>query len=178
MNDAPAPQKRISTPVLWMILVGVTLVIFATPTLIVIIVGMAPSLAAYIGDSSKNKYGTICVAGMNFAGVFYEVLNLWFGANSFAQSIDIVTDVFSLAVMFMAAAFGWIIFMMVPPFIAQFVTVMNQRKIAQLRSQQRKLIQEWGPEIAEGVGSYGKEEDAAPQAAPQPHVTGPPKPHI
>lgn len=170
-------KKPMSSALLWLILTAITLLVFAAASVLVIIVGMSPTLAAYIGDSSKGKNATICVAGMNFAGVFYEVLNLWFGQNTFSQSVDIVTDVFSLAVMFMSAATGWLLFMIVPPFVAQFVTIMNQRKVAQLRTNQRKLISEWGPELAAGVGSHGEEEQGAPQpiAAPKPTVA--PRPH-
>ena len=170
-------KHRMSTGMLWTSLISVTLLIFATASVLVIIVGMLPTLAAYIGDNSKSKNATICVAGMNFTGVFYEVLMLWFGENTFSQALDIVTDVFSLAVMLMSAAVGWLMFMLIPPFVAQFVTIMNQRKIAQLRSQQRKLISEWGQEISVGVGNYGQDGEPGPPqpvAAPTPNVA--PKP--
>jgi hypothetical protein len=63
-------------------------------------------------------------------------------------AIFILTDVFTLVVMYGAAAFGWMIFQSLPPIIATFITVLAQSRISSLRSAQLKLIEEWGDIVA------------------------------
>jgi hypothetical protein len=63
-------------------------------------------------------------------------------------AILILTDVFSLVVIYGASAFGWMIFQSLPPIVATFITMLAQSRISSLRSTQRKFIEEWGSDVA------------------------------
>ena len=88
------------------------------------------------------------VGSINFIGVFPYIMSLWGGINDFNAAFTIVGDIFNLLVMYSAAAFGWFLFLTMPSIISSFVLVLQQRKVAQLRGEQKDLIDEWGAEVA------------------------------
>jgi hypothetical protein len=42
----------------------------------------------------------------------------------------------------------WMIFIAIPPVVGAFLTVMAQRRVSQLRRDQKELIEEWGEDVA------------------------------
>lgn len=132
----------------WVLVVGTFLLVIASPTMIVLFFGMLPTLVAYIIDRSEQKSATFCVGSINFIGVFPYIMDLWIENNSINAAINNVTDLFAMLIMYSASAFGWMLFMAMPTVVASFVTVLQQRKVAQLRGQQKELMEEWGAEVA------------------------------
>ena len=132
---------------LWTAVILVLVSMVALPLVMLILVGMLPTLVAYVIDRTPQKNAAFCVGGMNLIGVFPYVIDLWDDI-SFSLAINILTDVFAWAVMYGAAGFGWMLYSSLPPVIANILTAISQRRIAQLRSKQRRLIEEWGEDIA------------------------------
>jgi len=141
-------RRRGRSNLTWILLVLTFMAVIAAPTMIVLFFGMLPTLVAYIIDRTKQKSAAFSVGAINFIGVFPYVMNLWTDFNSVDRALGMVGDIFSLLVMYSAAAFGWLIFLALPSVISAFVIVMQQRKVAQLRGEQKDLIDEWGAEVA------------------------------
>lgn len=135
------------TLILWAIAFVAILFVF-TGTVILVLVGMAPTIVAYIIDRTPKKYAAFCVGGMNFTGVFPSILKLWDGNPDIRHAIAIAFHPFDLTVMYGAAAFGWMIYQAIPPVVAAMIAVSAQHRIAQLRGRQRELIREWGEALA------------------------------
>lgn len=133
---------------LWLSVAFVGIVLMSLPTVLIIIFGLLPSFVAYVIDRSKGKHAAFCVGGINFCGVFPYMLQLWTGENTLNESVRIMTDVFSLAIMYGAAAFGWMIYQSLPPIITTFMTVIAQHRVSTLRAQQRTLVEEWGNDVS------------------------------
>jgi hypothetical protein len=149
---APHPMRRASP--FWISITVIILGILAAPTVIFVLVGMVPTIVAFVIDRSPKRYATFCVGGMNFSGVFFFLLDLWSrGGHTIAHALDILSNVFALAVMFSAAGFGWLLFVAIPPVVATFLTVMAQRRVAYLRIRQREIIEEWGEDVAASAGA-------------------------
>lgn len=146
MNQANV-RRRGTTYITWALLILALFALIAGPTLLLLTVGLVPTIVALIVDRSKQKSGAVCVGSINIIGVFPYVLDLWSGINTWGSSAKIITDVFSLLVMYSAAAFGWLLFLTLPSVISSFVIVLQQRKVAQLRGEQKDLIEEWGEEV-------------------------------
>jgi hypothetical protein len=158
MAEEPQPlKKKVSLkPILWGFMFTVVLVIF--PGLVILVMaGMLPTIVAFMVDRAPKKYTAYCVGGMNIAGVFPAIMKLWQGANDIGAAMGIITDVFELIVMYAAAAFGWLIFVAIPPVVAALMSVAAQQRIMQLRSQQREMINEWGQDIAQNSGGVTDE---------------------
>lgn len=125
--------------------------IFMVPGVVMLLVfGMIPGIVAWMIDRSPKKYATFCVGGMNLSGVFPAFLELWNGNRDIAQAIQILSNPFDLVIMFAAAAFGWLLYVFIPPIVVALLTVIAQHRIAELRGLQRKLIQDWGDGVAVG----------------------------
>ena len=142
-----AQQNRAST-LTWVLLIGTLLVVMAGPTMVIAFFGMLPTIVARLVDRSAGKSATFCVGSINFIGVFPYIVKLWGIDNTFHGAFSITTDLVAMMVMYAAAAFGWLVYMALPSLISSFVLVMQQRKVAQLRGEQKLLIEEWGATVA------------------------------
>lgn len=117
------------------------------PTVIFVAFAMLPTLAAYIVDRNPDKYEWICVGGLNFAGCVPFLLRLWTGRHTVDAAAAMLTDVFTLMAVFGAAGLGWLLFMALPPMVGVFMQMRAQRRVANLKATQQRLIQTWGPEV-------------------------------
>jgi hypothetical protein len=153
--------------IVWILLILVALLVISLPTVLFLLFGMLPTIVAWVVDRSQQKYATFCVCGLNFSGLFPFLTDIWFKDHSIDATIAILTNVFDLMVIYGAAAFGWMMFIAVPPVISQFISAMLQRRVAMLRDQQQKIIEEWG----EGVSMLVDAEQKAAQQ-PQPAQKG------
>ncbi len=156
----PREPKPKGSPFVWAVLVLIAMMIISLPTVLLVFFGMLPSIVAFIVERTRPRYATICVSTMNFSGVFPYLLDSWSGLHSVDEAINMLTDVFSLMVMYSSSAFGWLIFIAVPPVVATFLAVINERRIAQLRKRQREIIAEWG------IGVAGEKQEETPAEQP------------
>ncbi|MBT3990297.1 MAG: hypothetical protein HON14_07630 [Rhodospirillaceae bacterium] len=166
---APAKSKGSTMqPLLWVLLLSI--VMFAFPeSIILLFIGLLPTLVAFIIDKSSKKYSTFCVGAMNITGVFPSLLELWAGQNTIGHAIQIITNVFDLIVMYAAASFGWLLYIAIPPVVNALLAVVAQHRITQLRSRQRELIGEWGEDITSrprNTEMLAKGRQNAPPSAP------------
>jgi hypothetical protein len=177
-KNAQAPKQagsfKKSQMTLWLSVGFVVMVIMSLPSVMLILFGLLPTFVAFIIDRTPKKNAALCVGGINLCGVLPYMIDLWTGDNSMDGAIRILTDVFSLVVMYGASAFGWMIFQSLPPIVAAFITVLAQSRVSSLRSVQRKLIEEWGDDVAtpqEVLGmrdQFGEEAVKEAEAPPAP----------
>jgi hypothetical protein len=137
----------------WTLILGagaalVPLMYFSMPTIVVFFPGMLPTGVAWLCDRTDQKYATFCVGGLNLCGVFPYVMNVWAEGLQIPAAIDIISNIFSLLVMYSAAGFGWMMFLAIPPVVSAFLTVLAQRRVMFLRALQEDIVQEWGPEVS------------------------------
>ena len=154
-------------PLLWVILLSIILVKFPE-SIILFLVGLLPTMVAFIVDKSSGKCATLCVGAMNLAGIFPSIFKLWSGQNSFSQAIQIITDVFDLVIMYGAAGFGWILYVTIPSAVSALLNIIAQRRIARLRNLQRDLISEWGKDVAKSLEAEVPAEDKILPETPEP----------
>jgi hypothetical protein len=158
-------------PLLWVMFLSI--VMFAFPeSIILLFIGLLPTLVAFIIDKSARKYSTFCVGAMNITGVFPSMLELWGGQNNIAHAIQIVTNIFDLAIMYAASSFGWLLYIAIPPVVNALLAVVAQHRITLLRTRQRELIGEWGQDITSRPRNTvtGPETAEGTPAAPGPEL--------
>ena len=162
VKDAQSAQRgRGTRNITWILAVIGALMAIALPTMIILFFGMLPTMVAFIIDRTKGKSATFTVCGINAIGTFPYIMSLWTEENTIDAAMNML-DVFTLLIMYSSAAFGWMLFMTAPPIISSFVEVMQQRRIATLRAQQKTLIDEWGPSVAALVEAESFDEDHKP----------------
>lgn len=144
-----ASRNGLRAVIISLCVVAIGLFIFAAPALIVFTVGMVPTAVAIFIDRDPNRYASVSVSAMNFAGVSFYLTEFIFGSASLSRALALVSDVFVLAVIYGAAAAGWLLILALPPMSAIVLKVMSDSKIQALRKDQNQLIEEWGKEVAE-----------------------------
>ena len=134
-------------PLLWILLLSIILLKFPE-SIVLLLVGLLPTMVAFIIDKSSGKYATLCVGAMNITGIFPSIYKLWTGQNNFTQAIQIISNIFDLVIMYGAAGFGWILYIIIPSAVSALLNIIAERRISRLRSQQRDLITEWGKDVS------------------------------
>lgn len=164
--DIEGQRQRGRSSLTWVLIVATFLLVIASPTMIILFFGLLPTVVAYIIDRTKGRTATFCVGGINFVGVFPYIITLWTDTNTVGAAMAFVSDIFVMLVMYSSAAFGWLLFLAMPTVVSSFVLVLQQRKVAQLRAEQKELIEEWGPEVAALVEMNHMEDIGASLSGP------------
>ena len=128
----------------------------ALPTFITLTVGLLPSLVAFIFDRSPGRMMARCVFGLNFSGVAPYILELWQdGAQTVGGATQQIFQPLALSIMYGAAGLGWLLYLAMPPIVANVLNLSAQRRVAELRKNQRGLIKTWGDSLIKEVDRSG-----------------------
>ncbi|WP_142848802.1 acyl-CoA synthetase [Telmatospirillum sp. J64-1] len=134
----------------WIMMLAVTAAVpFSLPTILLLFVGLLPTLVAALVDRGPNRYAWLCVGGLNLSGVAPFLFGLWFSGHSMSAALDILFDVFPLIVMYGSAAIGWLLYRAMPPVVGALLALRAQRRVTVLRNEQRRLVEAWGEDVAE-----------------------------
>ncbi len=160
----PQRSKR-SAIIAWIVAPIIGVVFF--PTIILLTVGMAPTLVAFIIDRRPRKFAARAVGYLNFTGCLPFALKMWTGSHSLDSVLDILSSPISWFVMYSAAAGGWVIYFLMPPIVAAWMAVASEVKAKAIRARQEELIKEWGAEVKQGFRrARGTEEEGEDGAEP------------
>lgn len=149
---------------------GIAFVPFSLPTLLLLFVGMLPTLAAAFVERGTAKQAWVSVGGLNFAGLSNWLLNLWFAHHTLSYAIAELRSVTPLLVAYASSALGWALYLAMPPLVNAVTTVTSQRRVVTLAAQQRKLVEQWGEGVVSREtpkpGTAGATPPVAPNSAP------------
>ncbi|MBF0356143.1 MAG: acyl-CoA synthetase [Alphaproteobacteria bacterium] len=134
---------------LGLLILGPPLFFFFLPTWVFLFLSMLPSVVAFVVDRTPYRYAWVSVAGLNLAGVAPYLMKLWFEGHSMSTALKMLSNPFDLIVMVGAAGLGWVLHLSLPPVVGAWLDVTSQRRLTQLRATQRKLLDEWGAEVAQ-----------------------------
>jgi hypothetical protein len=142
---APGGGSKRGAIMAWLIAPMIGVVFF--PTIILLTIGMAPALVAFMTDRRAGKFAARSVAYLNFAGCLPFALRMWVGDHTIDAAFQILSDPMSWFVMYSAAAVGWLIYFCTPPIVAGYMAVTHEVKVQALDARQEALIKEWGAEV-------------------------------
>ena len=128
--------------------VCVVLLAAALPTALMLSIALLPAICAFLVDRSQGRYATISVGMLNVAGTWPFLLKLWTTGHSVVNAMKIVLDPFAWLVIYSAAGAGWLLYFTFPSCVSVCMSVFAGHRVSQLRQQQKKLVEEWGPEVA------------------------------
>ena len=138
LRNPQAAQNAAAKVIGGMLLLGVG--VWVLPTMVVLAVGMMPTLAAYFTDRRREKYAAFCVGAANLCGTLPFVLVLWTQDHSFDHAMRQIEDPLSWFAWYGAAAIGWAIYYVTPGIIALFLKVQIERRIEKLKQYQSELV--------------------------------------
>ncbi len=143
-TQAKRPGGRLRFRMMLVLVVLLLTIVTALPTFIVIMIGMVPTLVAFIVDLTPGRYLCRCVAGLNVAGIAPFVHKLWTGENNVDAALHIIGDSLSWLAFYGSAGFGWMLFLSLPGVVAAAQTINARRKVRLLHESQKNLAYEWG----------------------------------
>lgn len=153
-NPASAPRSAQPNSVRALVLLFCTfaigLLVIAAPALIVLVVGMVPTAVALSVDRDPQKLGAVSVAAMNFAGSSPYLVGMVFGDASLSHALELITNVFVLAVIYSAAAAGWLLVLALPPVTTIVLRIITDARIDALRKEQAQLVEDWSEAVSGG----------------------------
>ncbi len=142
-------------------LIAIPICLLIIPTVIVLGVAMIPTGVAFLMERRQGPYGGRTVGCMNLAGASPYLFDLWFGGHTVPVAVGIITNVFAWMMFYGAAMFGWAIYTTTPSLVSTFMTMTSGRRITALRTQQRDLVQKWGPDVESVYEPEGGKQAAA-----------------
>ncbi len=117
-------------------------------TACLIVPGMLPTLVALVTDRDREKALALTVGATNFAGCLPFVLQLWAMGQNVDNALKLMRDPMTWLVMYAAAGIGYLIYMIVPDFVATIMAGSANGKIARLQKNLEELQRQWGPDVA------------------------------
>lgn len=144
----PARKPVVIKHQLLLTLVCVVLLAAALPTALMLAIALLPAICAFMIDRTPGRYATISVGMLNIAGTWPFLLKLWTTGHSVVNAMKIVLDPFAWLIIYSAAGAGWLLYFSFPSCVSMCMSVFAGHRVAQLRQQQKKLIDEWGPDVA------------------------------
>ncbi|MBE7637951.1 hypothetical protein GUA87_13925 [Sneathiella sp. P13V-1] len=131
-----------------LIFLGVGAVV-APPTIIVLTVGMIPSIVATFVNPSRVKGSIAAMTALNLAGVVPVIGFLWERGHTIDQAMRLLTDVFMWLLMFGGAGIAAFLLWGVPIVVQGVYEVQARHLVGKLEKRRMKMIEEWGGRIVE-----------------------------
>jgi len=148
---------------LLMFFVVLVMVIF-TPTTLILLVGMLPTLVAYVVDRSPEKNKTFTIGAMNFAGCFPYLLGLWAGENTVQVSLNYLGNPQTIIIIYMIAGLGYLINWLVTIGVSNILVQKSHLRINRIDKEKQILKDRWGSEVN---GKYNLDEHGFPMQNPE-----------
>ncbi len=126
---------------------SIAAIVFLQYTYIFFLVGMLPTIVAYIVDQHSHRPIFKIVCAMNLSGVFPYIFNIAARGNSFDSVTTSIGDPIVWLVMYSAASMGWVLVWASPHIALLFLKGIYAGQSMRLESTQQKLLDEWGQDI-------------------------------
>lgn len=130
------------------------------PTSMLLFVGMMPTMSAYMFRMRRGGTRASTIAAMNSAGCAPFVFKLWAGGNDFETSVDLITQPQTITIMYVAAAFGYMIDFVVKHLVASYLYQRGIKRMKDIKKRQAVLIEQWGRDVAGDYVKQNKEKSA------------------
>jgi len=123
--------------------------VFAPPTIIVLAVGMIPSIIARFANPARVPGTIASMIALNLAGVIPALGFLWERGHTIDQALDLLSDPYMWLMMYGGAGVAAFLLWGVPTVVLAFYEVQAKQHIKRLEKRRSKMIEEWGAQIIE-----------------------------
>ncbi len=160
MSDAAKPDKKSKTGktpgakkgggfIGWFLLFApITLGLgYFYPPLFMLVVLMAPGWFALMSDQAEDHAMAVCVGSGTLAGAVFTVSSYLLSPPIFSSAMVLIQQPQTWLLPMAGSAAGAVIFYIVPMMIIESVYIKNQAHKKFLEDSQKKLIEDWGPEV-------------------------------
>jgi hypothetical protein len=144
----PAAKGRMGMVAIWISIVVVAVVLLTTVPVVAMFIGagLAPTLTAALIDRDPEKHAAVSVGALNVAGLSPYVIRMFTYPGAAQQ---MMSDMFVWFVVYAAAAVGWGFYIGFPVIAVRLADLRAEWRARDLKRRQEKLIEDWGPEVAD-----------------------------
>ncbi|USG62718.1 hypothetical protein NBZ79_06975 [Sneathiella marina] len=135
-------------PVFWISIFVALGAVFFPPTMMVLLSGMIPSIVAALLNTKRGSGSLPAMIALNLAGVIPVLGILWQRGGNFHQAFLLLADVYMWLAMFGGAGIAMFLTWSVPVCVYAIYDVQAKSSIRKLLKQRRKLVDEWGNQVA------------------------------
>lgn len=117
------------------------------PTALMLMLALMPTFCALVVAPSQGYYSALSIGALNIAGTWPFLLKLWTTGHTIANAMTIIINPYAWLMIYGAAAVGWMLCQWFPMFVSAFMSIFSARRLKELERTQKRLIEEWGPEV-------------------------------
>lgn len=141
-------KKLVTIIVIAMAGLGIVLA-FAPAHSLLIVVGMAPTLAAWLASQREDHALRLpTILAFNLTGVLPFAIKLWRAGKGFDNLIEMLVRIDTWLIMYGAAGLGLLVIWLAPQVAAYTLQLRAVERKRSIERQQRRLAEEWGAEFA------------------------------
>lgn len=146
-HQARRPGIPIQTQV---VLTGLCLALLTVglPTALMLTIALPPTFCAFLAVHRQGYYVALSIGALNIAGIWPFLLKLWTTGHTVSNAMQIIIDPLAWLIIYGAAAAGWVLSLWFPVLVSAYMSMFTAHRLKDLQRQQQKLVEEWGPEVA------------------------------
>ncbi len=120
------------------------LFIFLPALLIIVFVGMMPTMGAAISDPSTNRSQTMCVGFCNLSGLIPAFHQIYGDHFILSSAYNIIHNEFNLLYILGVSALGWGLFFIVPSITVSIYRTRDKLYLIRMMKRYKELKEIWG----------------------------------
>jgi len=115
---------------------------------IVMVIGMIPSIVAWITDRTEGRIRTLTVSSMNFAGCVPFLVEIYKTGNNIETAVSYITQPETIVVMYFAAGMGYLIDWAMTGIVSSIMVQKTKKRLSDILKEQKELTERWGHEVS------------------------------
>ncbi|WP_169570037.1 hypothetical protein [Sneathiella limimaris] len=141
--------KKKSSNVVSLLLFVALGAVFAPPTLIILGIGLTPTIAARFANPNELRGTIAAMAAFNLAGVIPVLGFLYQKGHTLDQAFRLLADVYNWLLMYGGAGLAAVLLWGVPILVQSAYEIQAKQHVKRLDKRRSRLIEEWGAQIIE-----------------------------
>lgn len=141
------PKKGSTLRTIILVIISLVLIVFTKTTYIFIVLMLLPAIVAYFVDKTDHRSNFHTIFACNLAGLLPYAMDIIARGSPAVAMMDALGDVYVWFVIYASAGFGYLLVWGCPKVASGLVHGFNTGQIHRIEQTQKKLIDEWGPEI-------------------------------
>ncbi len=151
-RDSLARRKMTPKQKILFIAINIGLMVFLRTGYVFFIIGMLPAVVAYYLDVSRQRYTFRSILAANLSGMMPYLTRLISHHASSGELQIIMGSSLTWIVVYGSALMGFLLVAVCPMMAQTMVDALHRGQISRYQRLQKKLENEWGPEVTQFSG--------------------------
>ncbi len=139
--------SKLSPKVLLVLITVAAVVMMFMAAAILFILGMMPTLAAYLTDRIPGKNKTLTIGALNFAACFFYMMKIWTNPVPEDAAISYLSNPTTLIMIYVAALVGYMINHGVTVVVASILKQKSEARLNKIEEAKEQLVERWGVKV-------------------------------